>query len=368
MKATTLAYLDSKIRNILTRLPPKTAVKIYSKGRQYFLSKLREEIPDKEYNPPENLSRVLWGIKFRTPIMNAAGMFRNGECYNMVERQGAGAYLGGTGTWNPRKGNKKEGIYLPFIPYPESGAASNWMGLPNDGDRINSKRAEDIKKKAKIPVGWNVSISPDFKGKEKLENLVKGIKLYEKAGVDFIEIDGRCPNTKHEWEEDEELIQIINYVKKEFLDKRERKIPVIYKVSNDMEAEQLPRLMDALFERGYNGINLGNTSKTYGVMARRINPREKKLFEFYTQNFGGGVSGRPLKERSLTLAARAVEYLKLGGPTQEFHVMRTGGIESFDDIKKSEEAGISLNMWYTGYFENFAKNDHDVYRKLFEQS
>lgn len=285
----------------------------------------------------------------------------------MVERQGAGSYLGGTGTWNSRKGNTKGGVYLPFIPYPESGAASNWMGLPNDGDRINSKRAEDIKKKSGIPVGWNVSNSPDFKGKEKLENLVKGMILYEKAGVDFIEINGRCPNTKHEWEEDEELIQITTYVKKEFLDKREREIPVIYKVSNDMETEQLPRLMDILFERGYNGINLGNTSKTYGVMERRIHPREKKLFEFYTRTFGGGVSGRPLKERSLELAGYAVEYIKLGGPTQEFHVIRTGGIENIKDIKDSEEAGIPLNMWYTGYFENFAKQGHEVYRKLFEQ-
>ena len=48
----------------------------------------------------------------------------------------AAAYLGGTGTWNARRGNEKDGIYLPFVPYPASHAASNWLGLPNDGDEI----------------------------------------------------------------------------------------------------------------------------------------------------------------------------------------------------------------------------------------
>ena len=107
MKATTLANWESKLRPLVTKLPPQTVVSRYSSGRLDFLAKLKQDVPSETYVPPEDFSRELWGICFRAPIMNSAGMFKNGECYKMIARQGAGAYLGGTGTWNPRKGNEK---------------------------------------------------------------------------------------------------------------------------------------------------------------------------------------------------------------------------------------------------------------------
>jgi len=57
-------------------------------------------------------------LKFKTPIGNAAGMFKNGECSKMIEMQGAGFYLGGTGTYFPREGNTEEDIHLPVVMLP----------------------------------------------------------------------------------------------------------------------------------------------------------------------------------------------------------------------------------------------------------
>lgn len=45
---------------------------------------------------------MMWGIKFRNSLYNSAGMFKNGEGYDLVSKIGAGAYLGGTSTHNPR--------------------------------------------------------------------------------------------------------------------------------------------------------------------------------------------------------------------------------------------------------------------------
>ena len=368
MKATTLANWESKLRPFVTKLPPKTVVSRYSSGRLDFLAKLKAEAPSETYTPPEDLSRELWGIRFRSPIMNSAGMFKNAECYEMVARQGAGAYLGGTGTWNPRKGNEKDGIYLPFVPYPNSHSASNWLGLPNDGDEVNTQRAKQLERIANTPVGWSIMGSPDFQGDEKLKYLVEGMRLYEQAGVDFLEINESCPNTAHGKPQDDDMANRLRYVKENFLDQRTRRIPVVVKFSNDTEAEQLPALLDVLFELGYDGVNFGNTSTAYDRRRESIEVGERKLFNFYTQTFGGGVSGRPLRESSLELAGRAVEYTRAGSPSQEFHVIRTGGIESWKDIQDSERAGISLNQWYTGYFENFARNGHEVYSKLFNSS
>ena len=159
-------------------------------------------------------------------------------------------------------------------------------------------------------------------------------------------------------------------MKNHFLDRRETwemnptGVPVLVKFSNDTETEQIPALLDLLFELGYDGVNFGNTSTDYDKRRERIDLGERKLFDFYTRVFGGGVSGRSLKEISLELASRAVEYLRAGAPSQEFHIIRTGGIETWEDIQNSERAGISLNQWYTGYFESFAEHGHNVYKKL----
>ncbi len=370
MKATTLANWESKLRPLLTRFPPKTVVSRYSSGRLNFLAKLKDEIPQETYFPPEDLSRKLWGIRFRSPIMNAAGMFKNGECYEMVARQGAGGYIGGTGTWNPRRGNERGAIYLPFVPYPKSHSASNCLGLPNDGDETNSQRATQLERIAGTPVGWSVMGSPDLQGKEKLQHLVKGMRFYQEAGVDFLEINESCPNV-HALVQDAryELIGIklrLRDIKDRFLEERTRRLPVIVKFSTDTSVSHIPEILDILFDLGYDGVNFGNTSTDYAKRREEIDPTERKLYDFFTQTFGGGVSGRPLKESSLELASHAVEYLNAGPPPQEFHVIRTGGIETWKDIQESEQAGISLNQWFTGYHKNFSKHDHDLYRELFE--
>ncbi len=366
MKVTTLAKWERILRPFVTTLPSSLAVSRYSSGRLGFLAKLKEEVPPETYLPPEGLARELWGIRFRAPLMNAAGMFKNGECYELVARQGAGAYLGGTGTWNPRRGNNYKEIYLPFVPYPRSHSASNWLGLPNEGDEINSQRATKLERIVDTPIGWSIMGSSDFQGEEKLKYLVEGMKLYDKAGVDFLEINESCPNTADGRPQDDDTTKSLIYVKEHFLEQRTRRLPVMVKFSTDTDVEQLPSLLDLLFSLGYDGVNFGNTSTAYTKRRDKIDPKERKLFDFFTQSFGGGVSGRPLLESSLELASRAVEYTRVGPPSQEFHVIRTGGIETWRDIEDSERIGISLNQWYTGYFENFSKHGHDVYKQLFE--
>ena len=366
MKATTLAKLERKVRKTMVLLPSRFIVSEYSKGRLKFLEKLNEDIPKETYLPPEKLSRVLWGIKFRSPIMNAAGMFKNGESYEVIAKQGASAYLGGTGTWNERKGNEKNGICLPFAPYPISHSASNWLGLPNDGDEVNSQRATKLNKILDCPIGWSIMSSPDLQGQDKLKYLIESMRLYEKSGIDFLEINESCPNTSNGKSQDNDLARRLRYIKDNFLDQRNRRIPVIVKFSNDTEVRQVPTLLDLLFRLGYDGVNFGNTSTDYEVRRNKIVESEKKLYDFFTKTFGGGVSGRPLKESSLELASRAVEYTKNGSPPKEFHVIRTGGIECKQDIKQSEKVGVSLNQWFTCYFENFSLYGHNVYKNLLD--
>ncbi len=364
MNIKTLAQWEHVLAPFIAHLPAKMVISNYSQSRLDFLKKLTEEIPTKAYQPPEHLARTLWGIRFRSSIMNAAGMFKNGECYDMIAMQGAGAYLGGTGTWNARKGNEKENISLPFVAYRKSHAASNWLGLPNNGDTKNFLHAQTLGKMLDCPIGWSVMGSPDYESQEKMNYLVSSMCLYQNAGVDFLEINESCPNTEQGKPQDSNLAQRLQYIKEHFLEQRSRRLPVIVKFSNDTQKEQLPFLLDLLFSLGYDGVNFGNTSTQYALHREKIVPPEQKIYDYFTSTFGGGVSGRPLNESSLELASRAVEYRNAGYPPQEFHVIRTGGIETLADLQASAQAGISLNQWFTGYFENFAYYGHDVYKKL----
>ncbi|MCH8903126.1 MAG: hypothetical protein IIA45_04345 [Bacteroidetes bacterium] len=114
MKATTLSRIERTLRPLIRKLPPRKIVSVYSRGRVKFMKAFENDFPEEPYIPPESLARELWGLRFRTPIMNSAGMFKDGECPAIVEKQGAGAYLGGTGTFFQRKGVTEKEIHLPF--------------------------------------------------------------------------------------------------------------------------------------------------------------------------------------------------------------------------------------------------------------
>ena len=365
MKAQYYARIGRSIAPILTSMSPASAVHAFSRGRAQTIKALRGEVPRDTYTPGEDLQRQLWDLTFRAPLMNAAGMFKNGECYELAWQQGAGGYLGGTGTWNQRDGKTINTIRHPFVLYQKSHAASNTLGLPNDGDERNAQRASALERHAGMPIGWSVAASDTVPSEERMARLIDGMRLYEKAGVDFLEVNESCPNTDHDRSQDNALANNLSYIKEHFLDRLERDFPVIVKFSTDTSPEQIPELLDLLFTTGYSGVNFGNTSLDYMAMREKIHPGDLALFDFYTATYAGGVSGRPLKESSLELTARASDHLRMGGPSQEFHIIRTGGIESWKDIQESLDAGASLCQWFSGYFEQLAETDQP-YRQVFE--
>jgi len=326
---------------------------------------------------PDEYNIKLWGISFACPLFNAAGMFKNGYGYHLVSAQGAGAFLAGTTTAVSRKGNLKNGILHPFAPYPRSQASSNWMGLPNEGHEAVAGRLSRIVKRSKCPIGASLSADPSQKGKEALDGLLNGIRLYEKAGVDFIEINESCPNVPHHGSEtqstaeadkgllDRDLIHRLEFIQKFFINQKSRNLPIILKFSNDMNPGLVPHLIDVLIDMGFDGVNFGNTSVEYSEIRNEIAQNDLKIYDHFSAEYGGGISGLPLRVRSLNLSRSAVKYVSYKELPKEFHVIRTGGIFDRVDLELSAKAGIALNQWYTGYFDGFAKYGHKVYSSIF---
>lgn len=324
---------------------------------------------------PDEYNLKLWGISFACPLFNAAGMFKNGFGYHLVSAQGAGAFLAGTTTALPRAGNIKNGIKHPFAPYPKSHASSNWMGLPNEGHEAVAARLSRIVKRSKCPIGASLSSDPSQSGKEALEGLLNGIRLYEKAGVDFIEINESCPNVPHHESDtgkdgekgllDKDLIHRLEFIQKFFINQKSRNLPIILKFSNDTNPALVPHLIDVLIDMGYDGVNFGNTSTEYADIRNEIAQNDRPIYDYFSKEYGGGISGMPLKVKSLSLARSAVKYVSYKELPKEFHVIRTGGVMDREDIQHSASAGIALNQWYTGYFDGFAREGHKVYSSIF---
>ncbi|MPN59545.1 hypothetical protein SDC9_207266 [bioreactor metagenome] len=121
-----------------------------------------------------------------------------------------------------------------------------------------------------------------------------------------------------------------------------------------------------LVDLGFDGVNFGNTSTDYKRYASLIFGHDKLLFEYFTSYFGGGLSGRLLKDRSLFINKNAANYLQTKKLSKEFYCIRTGGVSKFEDIIDSKESGIFLNEWFVGFFDNFAEHGFHTYKKLFD--
>lgn len=355
------ARLEHKLRKTICHtLPTSLSTKIYSSSRPYFLKAFFKQKP-KSIAIPKELERTLWGIKFRSPVFNAAGMFKNGEAYELVKKQGAGAYLSGTSTSLPRNGNSPQA----FIPYPESGAASNWLGLPNNGSKEVAATLAKLEKIEGCPIGASLSAAPEISDeKEKLERLVEDLLYYNDAKVDFIELNESCPNTEDEGAE-EEFHKRLEHISKNFL--TDNTPPVVIKLSNDTDVEQVPKIIDTLIELGFSGVNFGNTSTDYSGIKEKFSDKEIKLFDYFRNKYGGGVSGKPIRERSLSLVRESKQHLESKTMTREFHIIQTGGVFTAKDVQESLDAGASLVQWYTGYFEAFGERGNRLYQKLYEE-
>lgn len=378
--ASALAGWESKLRPLLVRLPTWASLQVYSRSRLWFLRRFVRERPAPRA-VPEELSQTLWGLRFRAPLCNAAGLFKSGDGYDLVARQGAGAWLCGTTTATPRPGNRRHGVPKPFAPYPASGAASNWLGLPNPGHAEVARRLRRLERAPGCPVGVSLAFDPDpaQTDEEKLDGLITGLELYADARVDFVEINESCPNTEEsatgraERDDLAHLENRLTQIRDRFLEGRGASTPTILKLSTDAAVADVPRLADLASRLGFAGLNFGNTSTAYAAIREQIHPAERRLYDRFVdggeegRGFGGGVSGRPLRPRSLRLVATAAQHLREHPPTSEFHLVRTGGVETADDLRASREAGAALCQWYTGYFEAFARHGHDVYRRLWHE-
>jgi dihydroorotate dehydrogenase len=275
-------------------------------------------------------AKKVLGLNFKNPIGVAAGLDKNGEYIEILDKFGFGFIEIGTVTPRPQKGNPKPRLFRVV----EQEALINRFGFNNVGiDKV----LENVKESNYSAIlGINIGKNFDTKINHAVDDyLICFRKAYKIA--DYISVNISSPNTKNlrDLQSEEHLNLLIKHLKAEQnkLKKLHQKYtPFLVKISPDLEPINLDVICKTLIENNVDGIIATNTTID----------RQDILSSKYFQE-SGGLSGKPLKNKSTSV----LKYIskKLQGKVK---IIGVGGISSYEDAKEKFDSGAELIQIYTG--------------------
>ncbi len=276
------------------------------------------------------LERHLFGLRFPNPVGLAAGFDKEARLYQSMAHFGFGHVEVGTVTPLAQKGNPTPRLFR----LPKDQALINRMGFNNDGMLAFAKELR--KRKASIVVGGNIGKNTLTPNQDAVKDYLACFReLFEL--VDYFVVNISCPNIKNmsQLQEKSGLLEILQAIQNDNKSRPSPR-PVLLKISPDLSEPQLDEVLEIVEEAGLDGIVATNTST--GREGLRTSSEEVEAFG------QGGLSGRPLREKSL----RSIAYLhKRSGA--KVPIIGLGGIMTARDALDTLAAGASLVQIYTGF-------------------
>ncbi len=276
------------------------------------------------------LEREVFGLKFPNPVGLAAGFDKNAEVYDELRGFGFGFIEIGTVTPRPQPGNPRPRLFR----LPADGALINRMGFNNGGiekaaDNLRRRRGSSV-------VGANLGKNTLTPNEAAAADYLKVFRaLYDHA--DYFVVNVSCPNIAKLacLQEKDNLAEILGGLV-EFRRGQNLYRPILLKISPDLSDEQVDEMVETMKECGLDGIVATNTSTSREGL--KSDPDTIKAIG------AGGLSGAPLKERSLHIVRRIRE--KTGGC---YPIIGVGGIMTAQDALDMLDAGATLIQVYTGF-------------------
>lgn len=284
----------------------------------------------------KRLEREVFGIKFKNPVGLAAGLDKNAEIFAELEDFGFGFIEIGTVTPKPQDGNPKKRLFR----LKEDQGIINRMGFNNEGVKAI---VEKLKKNKGTLIGGNI-------GKNKItpnENAIDDYRICFHELFDYVDyfvVNVSSPNTPNlrALQDKEPLLALLSELQKLNLEKPKQK-PILLKIAPDLTNEQLLDIIDIVKTANIAGVIATNTT------IERKNLRSKN------QNEIGGLSGKPLTNRSTDVIRFLSENSK-----GAFPIIGVGGIHSAEDAIEKLKAGASLVQVYTGFIYEGPKLVKDI--------
>ena len=283
------------------------------------------------YNPRSlQMETEFCGIKFPNKIGVAAGFDKNAEVYKMLGNLGFGHVEIGTVTPKPQPGNPRPRLFR----LPADSALINRMGFNNNG--LEAAVHKLRRRNHRIVIGGNIGKNTATANSDAVNDYITCFQgLYDY--VDYITINVSCPNGANlkELQDKDSLNKIFGSLAALRKQKAVYK-PILMKISPDLTFEQIDDTLAVIAQNGLDGVVAANTStKRDGL----INSAER-----IKEIANGGVSGQPLRDRSVEIIRYISE--KTGG---ELPIIGVGGTMSPDDAMAKLQAGATLVQVFTGF-------------------
>jgi dihydroorotate dehydrogenase len=271
----------------------------------------------------------LYGLSFPNPVGLAAGFDKSAMAVAALPILGFGFVEVGTVTPRPQRGNPRPRVFR----CPADGAVINRLGFNNDGATTVAQRLRALPRR--VPIGVNIGKNADTPLDRALDDYQQVLKELCDVG-DYLVVNVSSPNTPglralQAGATLYELLTSLHAYNRQLAHERQLPPrPLLVKIAPDLTAAELDDIVEVVQSVPLDGIIATNTTVSRQGLSRPVAET-------------GGVSGRPLRQRSTEIIRYL--YARLQG---RIPIIGVGGIFTAEDAYDKIRAGASLVQVYTG--------------------
>ena len=277
------------------------------------------------------------GLRMHGPFGLAAGFDKNATLIDGMAMLGFDHVETGTVTAQPQLGNPGPRLFR-LVP---DRALINRMGFNNDGSAAVAERLAHRTARGaafRTTVGVNIGKTKAVPEEEAVGDYVTSAERLA-PHADYLVVNVSSPNTPglRDLQATEQLRPLLTAVR-DAADRTVtgRRVPLLVKIAPDLADEDVDAVADLAVELGLDGVIATNTTIARENLGLVSDP------ELVQET--GGLSGAPLKARSLQVLRRL--YARVG---DRITLIGVGGIENAEDAWQRILAGATLVQGYSAF-------------------
>lgn len=290
--------------------------------------------------PRRHLRTRVMGLDFPSPFGLAAGFDKQGIGTAGLADLGFGHIEVGTITGQPQPGNPAPRLFRLV----DDKGLINRMGFNNDGaeavaPRLKATRATLTKRfgSRRPLLGVNIGKSKVVPLEEATEDYLISTRALARH-ADYLVVNVSSPNTPglRDLQAIESLAPLLAAVGREADKTTGRHVPLAVKIAPDLADEDIDAVAAMVQELGLDGMIATNTTISRDGLTTPAAEVEAMG--------AGGLSGAPLKERSL----QVLERLR-AGLDETIGLISVGGVTTGADVAERLDRGADLVQGYTAF-------------------